>query len=472
MTRLPSWMGRASAAVLIAGGLSACEFIEATTSDPNNVSDANVNQLFTGVQVNTFYMSQNFYARVASMWTNQTAGVTSQFTSYDEYQLLEDDTDDEMASHYGSGGLIDIRTGIELANEDGRRVYAGVFKVYEAYLIGMAADIFGNIPYRQAVDAEIISPELDPQMQVYADLQALLDEAIGDLQSGAGAGPGGVDLNFGGDATCWIEVANSLKARLYLHTAEVNSSAYGDALAAARNGIDSNDCNFEAVHSTAATEINIWHQFMRDRPEHIVAGHFLTNLLNGGTPSSTADDDPRLTYFFLPAGGAFEGQFIGSLPGAVPGNPDTDASPLNINSNGVLAPGNNQPILTCAETQFIIAEAEARAGNATAARTAANAAIACEEDRLGLSVADIPALTGDALLQAILREKYIALFLNYEVWNDYKRTCYPQVQTVDGKAIPGRLLYGTTERATNPNIPTVGEQRQSPRNPNDPQPCT
>lgn len=474
INRFPT-MGRASAALLIAGVLGGCEFIESTTSDPNNVSDANLNQLFTGVQVNTFYMSQSYYARVASMWTNQTAGVTSQFTSYDTYQLLEDDTDSEMGSHYGSGGLIDIRQAIEMANEDGRRTYAGILKVYEAYLMGMAADVFGDIPYSQAVDAEIIAPELDGQLEVYAALQTLLDGAIQDLGSGSGVGPGAVDLNFGGDTDCWTQVAYSLKARLYLHTAEVDPGAYADALAAAQNGIDSNDCNFRAIHSSAATETNIWHQFTRDRPDHIVAGYFLTNLLNGGTPAVTTDDDPRLSLFFLPGRGPVAGQYIGSLPGSPDGDFDDTASPLNISSTGVVAPGYDQPILTCAETQFIIAEAQARsgAGGLLAARAAANAGIACQEDEYGVSLPDIsPLLVGDALIREILRQKYIALFLNYEAWNDYKRTCYPEVQTADGDEVPGRLLYGTTERATNPNIPDVGEQRANPRNPNDPEPCT
>ena len=44
INRFPT-MGRASAALLIAGVLGGCEFIESTTSDPNNVSDANLNQL-------------------------------------------------------------------------------------------------------------------------------------------------------------------------------------------------------------------------------------------------------------------------------------------------------------------------------------------------------------------------------------------------------------------------------------------
>lgn len=475
MTIRQHWMGRALGAALVAVSLGACEFIEPTTSDPNNLSDADLNQLFTGVQVNTFYMSQSIYARVASIWTQQTAGVTSQFTGYDQYRLSEEDTDDEMASHYVGGGLIDMRQAIDMAEEDGRRLYAGIFKVYEAYLTSMAADVYGDIPYSEAVNQDILEPTLDEQLDVYAALQGLLDEAITDLASGAGAGPGGVDLNFGGDAACWTQVAFSLKARLYLHTAEVDAGAYQQALNAAQQGIDDVACDFRAIHSLAATETNIWHQFNRDRPEHIVAGFFLTNILNGGTPAAMADDDPRLALFFKPApekAGAFAGQFIGSRPGSGGGDLDEAASPLNIDAGGAVAPGYDQPFITCAETQFIIAEAHARAGNAAAAGAAANAGIACQEAWFGVTLPGIPAvLVGESLLTRILQEKYIALFLNYEVWNDYKRTCYPQFPTFEGNPIPARLLYGTTEAQTNPNIPSVAEQRLSPRNDNDPNPC-
>ena len=54
-------------------------------------------------------------------------------------------------------------------------------------------------------------------------------------------------------------------------------------------------------------------------PDHIVAGYFLTNLLNGGTPAVTTDDDPRLSLFFLPGRGPVAGQYIGSLPGYLRG---------------------------------------------------------------------------------------------------------------------------------------------------------
>lgn len=465
--------GRAISAALLAASLGACEFIEPTTADPNAVGSASVDQLFTGLQVNTFYLSQSIYARVAAMWTQQLAGATSQFTQLDQYQITEDDTDEEMGQHYYGGGLIDVRKGVELALVDDRRTYAGILKVYEAWLVGTAADVYGDVPYSEAVNEEITQPALDPQLDVYAAVQAKLDEAIADIAAG-GVGPGGIDLNFGGNAACWTQVARSLKARYYMHVAEVQgATAYAAAATQAAQGISANACNWRAIHNSAATENNIWYQFQRDRPDHIVAGFYLTNILNNGTPAVFADDDPRLPLYFLPAtNSSVVGRYIGSRAGSPAGDIDEGASALNNTNSGITAPTFDQPIIGCAETQFILAEARFRANDIAGARTAANAGIDCEEARLNVTLPAIPVtLVGPALLERILQEKYIALFLNIEAWADYQRTCYPRIETYSGQQLPGRLLYGTTERQTNSNVPDVGEQRQTPRNSNDPAAC-
>ena len=66
-----------------------------------------------------------------------------------------------------------------------------------------------------------------------------------------------------------------------------------------------------------------------------------------------------------------------------------------------------------------------------------------------------------------MEEKYIALFQNIEVWNDYKRTCFPNLApTVASLKIPARLPYDTNERQTNTNIPPAEDQPT--RNDNDP----
>jgi hypothetical protein len=80
------------------------------------------------------------------------------------------------------------------------------------------------------------------------------------------------------------------------------------------------------------------------------------------------------------------------------------------------------------------------------------------------------AATGPALLREIMTEKYITLFQNIEVWNDYKRTCLPALVPAGGKSdVPGRFLYPTGERQTNPNVPN---DPPTQRNWNDPQSCS
>jgi hypothetical protein len=80
-------------------------------------------------------------------------------------------------------------------------------------------------------------------------------------------------------------------------------------------------------------------------------------------------------------------------------------------------------------------------------------------------------------LSTIMEEKYIALFQNIEVFNDYKRTCYPPVTAVPHSifngVVPGRIFYAQSETNVNPNAPSVSQQLGTNgfRNDNDPAPC-
>ena len=102
----------------------------------------------------------------------------------------------------GGGGLLDIHKMQQIALAAGDSLYVGIGKVYEAMYMGFAADLFGDIPYRQGADSTIRTPVYDPQLQVYADLQTQLDSAINIYLPAAGAtnqGPAadGTELIYG-----------------------------------------------------------------------------------------------------------------------------------------------------------------------------------------------------------------------------------------------------------------------------------
>lgn len=443
------WWSRALGAALLAGSLGACDFIESTSSDPNNVPDATLDQHAVAIQVNSYYFAESQIGRLAAMWTQQMAGTDRQFVALDQYVFTDEESDGEFSQIYVSGGLIDIRRAIDLAQQAGRSPYVGFLKIHEAYLIGMGASVFGDLPYSEAGDAQNPEPKLDDQAEVYDAIQRLLDEAIADL-GGEGLGPGSMDLNFGGSVDRWRAVAHTLKARYEMHWAEVRGEpAYRAALAAAQNGIKSANGTWKTIHSEVATEQNLWHQFMRDRSGYISSGDHLIPLM-------VTRNDPRLPFYFSTVDGAYTPR----------------KSVLSLTGFG--APDWRLPIVSCAENQFIIAEAQYQLGDEAAARAAAKDALACEEAEYGVDLTSIKnsldGLSGDALFDEIMNQKYTALFLNIEAWNDYKRTCRPAILPKAGKTVPGRLFYGQTERQANPNIPD--ESGDDPgRNDNDPNPC-
>jgi hypothetical protein len=457
-------VSRALGAALLIGALGACDFIEPVTSNPNAVPVATVDQLFTGIQVNTWFFGEAGLSRITSLWTQQMTGTDRQFTSLDNYLFTEQDGDDAFFQLYTQGGLVDLKQAIAQAEEAGRAPYAGILKIHQAYLFGMGASIWGDIPYSEAVNPEIEQPALDDQADVYASVQALLTEAIGDL-SGGGSGPGAVDMSLGGDVDAWKAVAHTLKARLYLHWAEVSSGNYASALSEANQGVKSVADNWSVPHSTTSTENNSWFQFMRDRSGYIGAGDYLL-------PMMRADDDPRIASYYS----TVDGEYVSPAEGAAAG---TSYSILSETVRG--AADAEFPLVTCSENYFIISEAQHAAGQTAEAIAAAKDALACQESFLGVDLTDQKAafdgLSGSALLDQIMYQKYTSLFLNIESWNDYKRTCRPALTPRVAEGVPARLFYPEAERQTNPNIPDVGAQGASGygyragANDNDPSGC-
>ncbi len=455
---------RVTGVILLTLVLGGCDFITPVTTNPNAVPTASVEQLFTAIQVNSYFLAEGQISRIAAIWTQQMAGTDRQFVSIDSYVITEEDANGEFSTVYTGGGLIDIRTAIALANDNGRRTFEGILKVHEAYMIGMTASIFGDIPYSEAANADIAEPVLDGQAAVYAAIQSLLDEAIADLGSGqAGVGgPGLADLSLGGDVAAWTAVAYTLKARFHMHWGETTASAYVDALAAAQNGIQDAAGTWKTIHSNAATENNLWFQFQRDRSGYISSGDHLLALMDG-------DSDPRLYLWYSCQDP--DKQFPPDCDQTtIPGPAKARVSELSPTGYG--SSSFNLPMVSCAENAFIIAEAQFAASNFAAAITAAEDGLTCQEDEWSVDLAAqataIGLLTGAPLLAAIMDQKYIALFLNAEVYNDYKRTCLPAITENTG-GMPGRLFYGQDERQSNTNVPEPGAQPA--RNANDTNAC-
>lgn len=421
--------------------------------DPNRPSDVPLESLLSAIEVNTFWIYEDFPAWLSTMWMQQMAGTAFQFENFGNYQIAEDVFNSPWHRFYGGGGLVDIRKLRAKAVEEGNKKVEGIAKVLEAFVMGTAASLWGDIPYSEFGESE--TPKLDKQSEVYNALQQLLDEAITDLQSGKGFLDPSVDHYYGGDETKWIAMAHSLKARFYLEWAEVDAGNYSNALAEAQQGIASIDDNFKSKHSEVADEENCWYQLEDGRPGYVRAGKFLVELLK-------ERNDPRLQIYF---GTDANGEYTGSDPGE--GN--SNASYLNADTYG--SKSWSSEFVTWEEMQFIIAECQYANGDETAALATLDNALAGIESKFNITLPRYSntGLTGDQVLQAIMTEKYIALFTNLVVWSDWKRTNLPAFKvTYNGQPIPRRFLYPQSERTTNPNIPDPSSYGLYVHNENDP----
>jgi len=441
---------------------------EGLTNDPNNPTTATREALFMGVQATTWGQQESSPALTVCMWMQQCTGGGGRFVEqFGHYLIDEGSFSFDFNSVYTGGGLTDIRKIEASASDAGDLQFLGITQIYEALIIGTAADIWGDIPYTQALTTA--APALDNQFAVYDSVQALLSRAIANL-GGAGPGPGDRDLVFGGDAASWIAVAHTMKARYFLHTVEAAGAGllgtrtaaqvYADVITQANLGIAdaSGAGDFRAFHGQNTSERNVWYQFSQTTfGTDLVAGKRLVDIMK-------ARNDPRLPqYFGRNAGNGFGGD-------------DVNASQTADSVSAVDGTRNNptfqQPFVTYAENQLILAEAYNKTANDALALTHLNA----ERAAAGLAAT---AGAGAALLDSIMTEKYVAMFQNIEVWSDYRRTCLPVItpytsaSPVYGGKVPGRFYYGQNERNTNSNIPAPSAQLSTNgfRNRNDPTAC-
>lgn len=454
------------AAALAALALGGCDSFltgPGLDNDPNLASPdlASARQLFVAVQSAQFTQFGGTTAYTICIWLQQCNARNNRFLEVQgrTYVVSNATFSPDFAALYTGGGLVDLRQIQARADAGGDQILQGIAQVWEAIVIGEAADKWGDLPYSEAVDSTVRTPVLDNQLDVYAALQTLLDQAIANLNSGNGAGPGSADLVYGGDPALWVRLANTLKARYLLHTVEANGNAQGAALAGnalytqiaalAANGINSPAGDFSVVLSGAnQNESNTWWQFNQSSfGADLFAGDRLVTTMN-------TRNDPRRTAYFGP-----------TLPTVVGSNIEGTRN----------APDFDQPWVTYIENLLIRAEAELlRPGGGVAA---AQPVYNTYRTAAGLPAAALPGTIAGALTE-IMTEKWIALFQNWESWNDYKRTCIPAlVPTANQPAfygrIPARLYYGDAEQNANPNIPTAATQisTRENRNRNDPLPC-
>jgi hypothetical protein len=442
--------GAAAAAALTLSAAGCSDFLtgEGVNGDPNQPNAATTQQLFVATQAAQFGQYTAGVAQYACVVVQHCAGIGNYLEQWNQYNIGSGDHTGDFSQIYLGAGLVDLREIQNRTEKSGDRLYAGIAKVWEALTVSFGADNWGDIPYRDT-HSGTAAPELDPQLQVYEDLQTLLTEAIADLQAG-GTGPGGADLVFDNNVQRWVRAANTLKARLYLHTAEVPSlraTAYANAITAATAGINEAPAigeltgpgDWTTYHTSATSERNMWYQFATSTfGAYLVANKFGVDLLKA------RNDTVRLRQYYSAEGGQRGGFANSGTSDPVISKVATLAGDTRINATY------RHPLVTWAENELILAEAKFMTSGQAAAQPHLDAV------RARRKLSSVP-----ATLQAIAEEQYVEYFQQIESWHSYKRHCWPNlVPNPSGvtTVISARLYYGTSEANANLNVPGEAEQ--------------
>ncbi|MFQ5750950.1 MAG: SusD/RagB family nutrient-binding outer membrane lipoprotein, partial [bacterium] len=358
--------------------------------DPNRPTEVPTDNLFIGMQVNMYGVLTGPLSFVPVMFLQQMSGVAQHWSSFEIYEISANEFGAPWFDIYGGGGLVDMKTLKAKGLEEDKRILVGITKLWEALAMSTAADLWGDIPYSEAVNPDFPQPKYDKQSFVRDQVLDLIDSAIADLNAGQPFFDGSFDFTFAGDTDKWIAAAHTLKARILLNWAEVDAGKYQQAMAEAQMGITSEDGNWQTRHSDTSGEEAMWWQFETYRFGYVKAGFFIVDLLK-------KDNDPRLQVYF---GLDQNGEYTGSHPGE---NNDA-ASWLNPETFGNI--GWDADLVTWYENQFIIAECKYAAGDEAGALSTLNDVIQPGlEAKWSLEANSLPrysGITGVDVLKAIM----------------------------------------------------------------------
>ncbi len=131
-----------------------------------------------------------------------------------------------------------VKEGGELENQN----YYAIGLIMKGLYYQTYTDVFGMVPYSEALNPDIITPVYDSQAAIYEGVINELNEAMEIIGSSTVTGEGVEllsvnDLFFGGDLQQWKKLANTLKLRMALRAqgapgADFANAAITEAMAA------------------------------------------------------------------------------------------------------------------------------------------------------------------------------------------------------------------------------------------------
>jgi hypothetical protein len=364
-------------------------------------------------------------------------------------------------------------------------ILPGASLVMKCLVFQDLTDIFGDIPYSQALNTKYGQPVYDKAADIYADLPLKLDSAMALINASQATSDDAADVMFKGNKASWLAFANTVKLRVLLRQipvaataaslqAEMAKTASYGFLTAGLNAVvnpgykdaTNQQSPFWSIFGYQVASSNVY-----QNQTFYIANQTMVDYLK-------ATSDPRLGYLYKAAtGGGYAGNYLGDADHA---KPVTQLSPIG---TGILkSPGMDAVIMTASEGLFLQAEAAQRGLISGDYKALYNQAVSESFTFLGVPSPATAASTylsagagdpridinGANPIEAIIYQKWVANaeIDGLEIWSDYRRTGYPDRTNpsvnpaAQPNQIPERLLYPQTETSQNPG--NYAAQNQQP----------
>ena len=337
-----------------------------------------------------------------------------------------------------------------IVDENIRKNQIAIADIMQVYTYTVLVNTFGNVPYSDALDANILFPKYADAKSIYDSLFIRLDADIAALNPAAGGFSAGADLVYAGSVASWVKFANSFKIRMAMTIVDVDAAKAKTAVEQAdAKAFQSAADNASFAYQRVTPNTNpLWVDLIQSNRQDFIAANTLVNKLKELS-------DPRLSMYFKPnSGGVYAGGTVGS------NNTFSDYAKF---SDKLAAMDFPALLLDYPEIEFYRAEALERGFALTeTAEKHYNNAIKASLLYWGVSAAD----TGTYLRrpdvayktaagtykQKIGTQKWFAMYnRGYEAWTEYRRLDYPVLiaPTTAKSGFPNRFTYPTNEQTLN-----------------------
>lgn len=436
---------------------TACDTNLDINTDPDSLASVPLKSQMPAGIVGVIGAEGSYYALIGGFWSQYwtQSNVANQYKNIDGYLIGTADYFAAWRNMYDALG--DIRNVKRNAEAESNWNYYLMATVMEVHASQTLTDFYGDIPYSEANNINILEPQYDKGETVYDSMIADLNLALSkSLASSQGSVPGTDDLIFGGNMVNWTKFANTLKLKIYMR--QINS--------ASRSAIGSTGATAMLTSGVEFLDVDAGMTQFQDAPDRsnplFETDRRQLNTTTNLRMSST------LSSFFDKNADTRKGKYYGAGVPLNQGDYETTAPEASTVAIVTLSATTPAYLMTLEESLFLQAEAQARYGSDATAKTLYDAAITKNFGRYSLTATSFIGNAGvytyptsgtlEAKIEAIITQKWIAAFPGngFEAFFDQNRTGFPKKSTVyssDPNYVPGQLVYSKNGATVDKKFP-------------------